>query len=68
VDWSITLEGGLIILGKETTGTVDIPAGDEVIIKSSLIFGIGNTVITVTANDVEETADGLVLLFFVLGV
>jgi hypothetical protein len=74
VEWSITLDGGLIILGKETKGTITtIPAGDEETIKSGLIFGIGKPTITITAEcfegaSDEETASGLVILFFVLGV
>ena len=73
-EWSITLEGGLIILGKETTGTTaSIPAGESADIKSGLIFGIGKPTITIAAEcsegaSAEETASGLVILFFVLGV
>jgi hypothetical protein len=73
-EWSITLDGGLIILGKETTGTIaSIPAGESSEIKSGLIFGIGRPTITITAEcaegkSAEETASGLVILFFVLGV
>jgi len=73
-EWSITLDGGLIILGKETTGTIaSIPAGESAEIKSSLIFGIGRPTITVTAEcaegpSAEENATGLVILFFVIGV
>jgi len=71
VDWSITLDGGFILLGKETTGTiVNIPAGDEVTISSGLIFGFGRTLITVTAECAEgssdtKTIDAFVLLIFV---
>ena len=74
VDWSITLDGGLIILGKETTGTeATIAADDEVPIKSSLIFGIGKPTITVYAECAEgqnatATATGFVFLILVLGV
>jgi len=74
VEWTINLDGGLIILGKETKGTITtIPAGDEETIKSSLIFGIGKPTITITAECYEgasdaQTASGLVILFFVLGV
>jgi hypothetical protein len=73
-EWSITLDGGLIILGKETTGTIaSIPAGESSEIKSGLIFGIGKPTITISAEcaegaSAEETASGLVILFFVLGV
>jgi outer membrane protein assembly factor BamB len=74
VNWSITLDGGIIILGKETTGTIaSIPAGKSSEIKSGLIFGIGKPTITVAAectegSSDEKAAEGFVLLFFVLGV
>jgi len=73
-EWSITLDGGLIILGKETTGTIaSIPAGESADISSGLIFGIGRPTITVTAEcaegaSAEGNATGLVILFFVIGV
>jgi len=74
VDWSITLDGGLIILGKETTGTIaSIPAGESVTISSSLILGIGKSDITVAAEcaegaSAEETVTATVLLFLILGI
>lgn len=73
VNWSITLDGGLIILGKNTAGTIaSIPAEDEALIKSDLILGIGKTTITVSVGAEEKTiernASGFVFLFFVLGV
>ena len=70
VDWSIALDGGFILLGKETTGSiVCIPAGDEATISSGLILGFGKTVITVTA-DIPESfdtkdADARIFLFFI---
>ena len=58
VDWSITLVGGIILRGKETTGSIlCIPAGDEAKISSSLIFGFGKTVVTVTAKCAEGSSD-----------
>jgi len=74
VNWSINLDGGLIILGKETTGTIaSIPAEDEATVKSSLILGIGSVTITVAADCAEgspadKSANGFVILFFVIGV
>ncbi len=73
IDWSITLDGGIILLGRETSGSiVSIPAGDEATISSGLIFGFGKTVmITVTVDYAEgssetKTKDAFVLLFFIL--
>jgi hypothetical protein len=70
INWKITLDGGLILLGKETTGTIQtIPAGEEEEVRSGLIFGFGQTRITVTA-DIPEGSDvrnqgASVLLFFI---
>jgi len=44
VQWSINLEGGAFI-GKETTGTDDIPAGGEITVTSGLIIGFGATMV-----------------------
>jgi len=71
VNWSITLDGGLILLGKHTTGRViTIPAGEEVTVRSKVIFGLGKTVITATADCVEgscatEERDAFVFLFYI---
>jgi hypothetical protein len=71
IDWSITLEGGVILLGEETTGTIpSIPEGGEVIVSSSLILGFGNTIVKVSmeeqygSSDVREQ-DATILLFFI---
>jgi len=71
IDWSITLEGGIILLGGETTGTTpSIPDGGEVIFSSSPIFGFGNTRVMVTAEEPYGSSDtreqgAMVLLFFI---
>ncbi|GAG96331.1 unnamed protein product, partial [marine sediment metagenome] len=72
VNWSITLGGGLILLGRETTGIIDsLPVGEKVTVSSNLILGIGKTVITATAECTEgssdtKTKDAFVLLFLIL--
>jgi hypothetical protein len=74
VDWSITLTGGLIILGKETTGTIATIAPDaSATIKTGLLFGFGKPTITIAAESaegaiVDGSASGTLLLFFLLGV
>jgi len=70
VNWSITLDGGVILLGKETSGSISsIPVGDEKTISSGLILGFGKTVITATAecNESSDTKEqeAFVLLFFI---
>jgi len=72
VSWSVTLDGGIILLGKETSGNIlSLSAGGEKTISSDSIFGFGNTIITVTAECDEgssdtKTRDAFVLLFFIL--
>jgi len=71
VDWSITLNGGRIPIGKETFGRIiNIPAGENVTVISDPICGFGETVVTVTAECDESSdtreRDAFVLLFFIL--
>jgi len=67
LEWSIVLENGLVPFGREKTGVIEnLPAGDEVMIRS-FVFGIGRSMITVTAGCAEETVPGLLFLFFVIG-
>jgi hypothetical protein len=68
VDWTIALDGSLIFLGKSKSGTIaSLAVGESVTVKD-FVFGLGKTNIIVTAEDVEKTAAGTVLLFLVLGV
>jgi hypothetical protein len=65
VNWSIVLDGGFILLGKQTSGSVlTIPVGKEVVIVSDFIFGFGKTVITVRA-DTPGSSDSLLQDAFV---
>jgi len=66
VTWSITIDASLMILGGETTSTIDVPAGGEVTIKSGFVLGFGPASITVTAGDASGSDSGTVLLFFIL--
>ncbi len=68
VSWRICLDGGAFI-GKETSGIETIPVGEEVSVNSNLIFGLGPTTATVTA-EIPESSDmreqtGFVFLFFI---
>jgi hypothetical protein len=70
VVWSIGLNGGLIILGKTSSGTVDIPQGGQKTVQTGMILGIGKTMITVSAS-VPESSDtksksALVLGFYII--
>jgi hypothetical protein len=71
VDWSISLDGGFILLGKESFGTVTgIPAGGEVTVTSDMIVGFGKPTVICNAEipgvtmDSKEV-DATVLLFFI---
>jgi len=68
VNWKISLEGGALI-GKKTTGIVNIPAGENFTINSKFIFGFGPTKLTITA-EIPESSDsksrgGFALFFYV---
>ncbi|UCD14271.1 MAG: Zn-dependent exopeptidase M28, partial [Thermoplasmatales archaeon] len=65
----ITLDDGALI-GKETTGTEDIPAGGDITATSNLILGFGPTRVTVDAWIPDGESDtrkqsGFVFLFFI---
>jgi len=70
VQWSITLDGGTILMGKESNGEIsNIPPGRSEPINSGLILGFGKTQVTVTAEMSEgtdtRTQGATVLLFFI---
>lgn len=67
VSWSIKLDGGLILLGKDSTGTIPSIAanGGQATITSKLIIGFGKTTITVTAGTASKNQTATVLLFFI---
>jgi hypothetical protein len=59
VTWNMQIDGGTIILGKETSGTIDIINEEETIdISSNLILGLGKTTIIVSA----ESSEGVTAL------
>jgi hypothetical protein len=68
VNWTITLKGGAF-MGKETTGIINIPAGEYITISSKSIIGFGPTILTVTADipesSVSKERGGFVLLIYV---
>jgi hypothetical protein len=66
VSWSIVLNGGLIILGKTTSGTIDIPKNGQKTVQSDMILGIGKTLITVSAS-IPASSDAKSKNAFVIG-
>ncbi|GAJ11789.1 unnamed protein product [marine sediment metagenome] len=71
VRWRITFEGGIILLGRETSGTIIcIPPGENVTVSSGWIFGFGRIIITVSVecaegSSVTKEQEAFVLLFFI---
>jgi PKD repeat protein len=71
VNWSITLDGGLILLGKEDSGILSSIADSEAIIVSDKsVFGFGKVQILVVAeapnvSPSTKTVDAFVFLIFV---
>jgi len=71
IAWTMTLTGGLVLLGKETTGNIlALNAGDEREITSKAIIGFGKTVVKITAAVPESEAsveqNATILLFFII--
>ncbi len=57
VDWSITLDGKLVFLGKETTGTfTKIMPGFSPKAKTGFVFGFGRVDVLVIVGDIQKTA------------
>jgi len=72
VNWSISLDGGFILLGKQKSDqNLSIAAGDSTLITDKPVVGIGKVHITVTVeapgiDQVTKTVDGFVFLFFII--
>jgi len=72
VKWSITLDGGIILLGRVTTGIIFcIPPGENVTVYSNLIFGFGRTVITISVDPdggppMTAEQEAYIILFFII--
>ena len=70
VNWSITLDGGVILLGKTTTGEIlGILPGESAAIQSGPILGFGKISVIVTADIDDGLSDmrsqgGFVFLFY----
>jgi hypothetical protein len=70
IKWTITLEGGLIILGQESEGTIpSLKAGFIADFESKFILGFGKPTVTVKLEvedlTFEETVQASVFFFFV---
>jgi len=67
ITWSIAIDGGLVLLGRQTIGALlKIQPGFSPTVKSGLLFGFGSITIVVTAESAEKTAQAMLLGPFVL--
>ncbi len=72
ISWQISLDGGIILMGKETTGVIPtIGPNDKATISSGMIFGFGPTRVIVTAAVPESNgyrSQGATMFFFFINV
>jgi hypothetical protein len=74
INWSMTIDGGLVLSGKSKSGTIaSLPADGSAVIVDKPVFGFGKVLITVTiqvpdSEPVTKTATGFLFLFVVLGI
>jgi glucose/arabinose dehydrogenase len=72
VHWKITLNKGLILLGKQASGVIPVMFPDQsIIVKIPFVIGFGKTHITVTANAsnanvTNDTGNGKIMGFKVI--
>jgi nitrous oxidase accessory protein len=69
VTWQIHVEGGLLgFIDTTVDGTIDITMCESSTVTTDLFLGLGPFTVTARADDVEETATGMILLFYVLSI
>ncbi|MFO7678303.1 MAG: YCF48-related protein [Thermoplasmatota archaeon] len=71
IQWNISLDGGFILFGSQTTGQISVlEPGAEQIINSDPIIGFGKTMVTITAYVPESIAveeqEATIFLFFII--
>ena len=65
VPWQIHVEGGILkMINKTVNGTIDIPAGESVTVKTGMLLGFGAISITAKVADEEQTATGTQIIIF----
>jgi len=65
VSWSIDLQAPIILFGKFTEGTFDIPPHETMKVKSKIPLGVGPLSIVVTVNDIEKSYQGFLVGFLI---
>jgi|GEM_PF-711948 len=67
ISWSIVLKNGLVLFGKQTTGSLpEIKPGSTELIQSTFVCGIGRISMMITAQNVEKTVNIFLLGPFIL--
>jgi len=65
IPWQIHVEGGILgMINKTVNGTVDIPAGESVTVKTGMLLGFGIISIVAKVAGEEQTATGTQLIIF----
>jgi len=65
IPWQIHVEGGMLgMINKTVNGTVDIPAGKSVTVKTGMLLGFGAISIVARVADEEQTATGTQIIIF----
>jgi len=68
VNWEINIDAMFMFMGRTTSDTDEIASGEELTIKTGMIFGFGPATITVTVNDLKETYECFLLGPLALGI
>lgn len=65
IPWQIHVEGGILkMINKTVNGTIDIPAGKSVTVKTGMLLGFGAISITAKVADEEQKATGTQIIIF----
>ena len=62
--WTLLLDGGILLIGKQKTGISTIEVGNEITL-NSLVFGFGKPTITFAIASSHQIVQSSVFLFFV---
>lgn len=62
IPWSIEMEGGTFLAGEYSEGFIpELEAGNSMTLRQFTLFGVGNTIITVTADINQKQATAFIL-------
>jgi subtilisin family serine protease len=65
--WEIHADGGLYwMINKTKNGTIDIPAGESITVKTGMLLGLGALSIRARIAHIEKFANGTQLFFFTM--